>query len=115
RAAPSHQDEPSGLRFGRGALAAPGAAAAQRLAPRLDFVPRAPVAADPLEVAARRRVAAQALERYLECGDVRLHRADPLEVLVLAERRLDPTTEGLRRSARSQQERRGPVAELELA
>src|SRR5437867_3702018 len=76
---------------------------------------RAPVASDALEVAARRLVALDLREGRLEGLDLRLQLADALEVLVLAERRLDPPPEGLGRRAGAEEERGGAVAELELA
>src|SRR5439155_203715 len=72
-------------------------------------------AADALEVAARRLVALDLREGRLEGLDLRLQLADALEVLVLAERRLDPPPEGLGRRAGGEEERGGAVAELELA
>src|SRR6058998_15907 len=93
--------------------ARPGAP--EGLAPRLRLLARAPVASDALEVAARRLVALDLREGRLEGLDLRLQLADALEVLVLAERRLDPSPEGLGRRAGAEEKRGGAVAELELA
>src|SRR6185369_10018133 len=57
RAAAADQHQPPRLGFGHRPLAALAAAAPQRLAARLDFLARAAVAPDPLELAAGRRVA----------------------------------------------------------
>ena len=115
RPAASDQDEPPWLGLRHRTLAALAAAAPERLAARIDFLAGAPIAADPLEVAARGRIAAKLLERGLERAHVGLHLADALEVLVLAERRFDPPAQRVRRGAGGEQERDRPVAELELA
>src|SRR5207253_3801073 len=109
-----HQRQPPRLGLRRRALAAPPAPA-ERLPPRLHLLPRAPVAADAGEVAAGRLVDARALERVLQRADLGLHLADALEVLVLAERRLDAAAQQLGRRAGAEQQRGGAVAELELA
>src|SRR5262249_2883174 len=89
---PPHQHEPARLGLGHralGALPALAAPAPERVAPRLDLLAGAPVAADPLEVAAGRRIPAQLLEPGFPGAHVGLDLGDALEVLVLAERRLD--------------------------
>src|SRR5262245_48511114 len=93
RSTPPHQHEPARLGLGHralGALPALAAPAPERVAGRLDLLAGAPVAADPLEVAAGRRIPAQLLERGFQGAHVRLDLADALEVLILAEGRLDP-------------------------
>src|SRR2546427_448508 len=106
--------DPAGLGLGDAPFA-PAPAPAERLAPGLRLLTRAPVAPDAREVAARRRVALDLREGRLEGPDLALHLTDALEVLVLAERRLDPPPEGLRRRAGGEEKRGGAVAELELA
>src|SRR6266545_2921902 len=86
-AAPDQHETPR-LRLRDGALSTPRPAA-QRLTTRLDLLARAPVAADALKVAARCGVAPQLLERGLESVDVGLDLTNALEILILAERRLD--------------------------
>src|SRR5256885_1526540 len=109
-------DERQPARLGlRDGAFAPAPAAAERAASRLRLRARAPVAPDALEVAARRRVALDLRERRLEGLDLGLHLTDAPEVLVLAERRLDPPPEGLGRRAGAEEQRGGAVAELELA
>src|SRR5204863_2165539 len=111
---PSDEREPAWLGLDRTALA-PAAAAARGLPARLHLLPRVPIAADAREVAARRLVRAGTLERVVERADLRLHLADLLQVLVLAERRLDALAQHVGRRARPEQQRDGSVAELELA
>src|SRR5205814_8602517 len=99
---------------GRGALAA-AAAFAHRLPAGLDLLARPPVAADASKIAARCLVDARARERVLQRAHLGLHLADALEVLVLAERRLDPLSQQLGRRPGAEQQRDGAVAALELA
>src|SRR2546425_1198378 len=98
--------EPAGLGLGDAPFS-PAPAPAERLAPGLRLLTRAPVAPDAREVAARRRVALDLREGRLEGPDLALHLTDALEVLVLAERRLDPPPEGLRGRAGGEEKRGG--------
>ena len=113
RPAAPDQDQAPGLRFRDGALSAPPSA--QRLTPCLDFLASSPVASDALEVAAGCGVASQLLERGLERVDIRLRLANALEVLILAERRLDTPAQDFRGRAGREEERHRAVPELELA
>src|SRR5206468_8512491 len=112
-AAPDQHETPR-LRLRDGALSTPRPAA-QRLTTRLDLLARASVAADALKVTARGGIAPQLLERGLESVDVGLDLANALEILILAERRLDAPAQGLRGGAGREKERHRAVAELELA
>src|SRR5205814_623657 len=114
RALAPHQRQPSRLGLRRHALAA-AAAAAERLAPRLDLLPRAAIPADAREVATRRLVDVGALRRVFQRADFRLHLPDLLEVLILAEGRFDARAQELGRRAGAEQERDRAIAELELA
>ena len=102
-----------------GSASAARARAAPALPPRhallLDLGARGAVAADAREVAARRLESAAVGQRRLEARHLRLEAADLLEVLVLAERRLDRAPDGRHVLPRRQQERDGAVAQLELA
>src|SRR5439155_2705018 len=114
RALAADERQASRLGLGRRALAA-AAATSRGLAPRFDLRPRAAIAADAREVAARRLVDTRALERILQRAHFRFHLSNPLEVLVLAERRLDPLAQQFGRRASAEQQRGRAIAELELA
>src|SRR5207245_1705216 len=109
-----HGRPPPQLGLRRRTLAA-AAALAQGLPARVYFGAGAAIAADAREVAARRLVHARALERVLQGAHLGLHLADALEILVLAERRLDPLAQQFGRRAGAEQQRDGAIAELELA
>src|SRR5207244_11184958 len=79
-APPPHEDQAPGLGLDDSALAATAAAAA-RPPPHLDLLAHPAIAADPLEVSARRRERARLGERPLEPLDVFLGRAAPPQVL----------------------------------
>ena len=97
-----HEGQPSRFRFQHRALAATGAAA-EGLAMLLDLLADLAVAADPGKVSAGGLVLERGGQGALEPADVGLHLADALEVLVLAEGRLDAPAQDLGRRAAGQQ------------
>src|SRR5262245_1114483 len=112
-ALPTNEREPAGL--GLDDRAPPAAASPARYARRLDLRAQRTVAADAREVAARRSKSSRVLMGDLETVDLGLDRADPLHVLVLAERGLHRPPDRRHVLSGREQERHRAVPELELA
>src|SRR5262245_51955157 len=108
------ESQPSGLGLQHGTLTTAGAAP-ERLTMLLDLVADLAIAADTREIPARRLVRERRSQGRIEAGDLGLQLGDALEVLVLAERRLDALAQHLGRRPGGEEHGDGAVAELELA
>ena len=113
-AALTQQDDPAGLDVIQGLGPSGARPRARRPAARVHLGAQLAVPADPVELAARRRVPLRLRERRLGLGHIALQLADPAQALILAERRLDDAPDGRLVAHGLDQERHRPEPQAKL-